>query len=114
MKTDKKLTQLIENLQFLTALMIDQKKISKSSPTQKDKSTPLEPTTVVPTIRRDPPLEGGHFTKIGSMWTLKHDIRSPKLYELLIKTELKGDTDLDLKNFFNHIKMCLNVVTRLI
>ena len=67
-----------------------------SSPTQKDTSTPLDPTTVVPVNRWDSPLEGGHSTKIGGMWTLKHEIRSPKLYDLLIKTELKGDTALDL------------------
>ena len=36
--------------------------------------------------RRAPLLEGGHSTKIGSMWTLKHEISSPKFYELLIKT----------------------------
>ena len=47
------------------------------------------------------------------MWTLKHDISSRKFYELLINTELKGDTVLDIKNLFNHIKMSLNVVTRL-
>ena len=44
----------------------------------------------------------------------KHEISSPELYELLIKTELKGDTYLDLKNFYNHIKMCLHKVTRLL
>ena len=32
------------------------------------------------------------------MWNIKHDISSPKFYKILIKTELKGDTDLDLKN----------------
>ena len=47
------------------------------------------------------------------MWTLKHEISPPKFYELLIKTELKGYTALDIKNFFNRIKMCLNAVTRL-
>ena len=56
---------------------------------------------------------GLNSTKIGGMWTLKHAISSPKLYELIIKTELKGDTDMDLKNFYNHIKVCLNAVTRL-
>ena len=39
---------------------------------------------MVPTNRRYPPLEGGQSTKIGGMWTLKHDIRSPKFYALLI------------------------------
>ena len=48
------------------------------------------------------------------MWTLKHEIISPKFYDILVKTEIKGDTALDLKNFVNHINMCLNAVTRLI
>ena len=47
------------------------------------------------------------------MWTLKHDISSPKFYELLIKTVIKVNTDLDLNNFYNHIKVCINEVTRL-
>ena len=47
------------------------------------------------------------------MWTLKHEISSPRFYELLIKTELKEDTALDLKNFYNHVKMSLNAVTTL-
>ena len=47
------------------------------------------------------------------MWTLKHEISSPKYYEILIKTELKRDTALDIKNFYNHIKIYLNAVTRL-
>ena len=51
--------------------------------------------------------------KIGGMWTLKYEIRSPNFYELLIKTEIKGDTALDLNNFYNHIKICLNAITRL-
>ena len=49
--------------------------------------------------------------KIGGMWNLKHEIRSPKLYYLLIKKELKGDTALDLKNFYNHINMRINLMT---
>ena len=75
-----------ETLKVFTAFMVDQTNISKYSPTQKYTSTPLEPTTVVPTNRRDPPLEGRHSTKIGGMWTLKHEISSTKFYELLIKT----------------------------
>ena len=47
------------------------------------------------------------------MWNLKHDISSPKFYELLVKTGIKVDTDLDLNNFYNHIKMSLNEMTRL-
>ena len=63
--------------------------------------------------KRSPPLEGGNYMKIGGMWTLKHEIRLPKLYELLIKTELKGYTALNLNNLVNHVNMCVNVVTRL-
>ena len=86
---------------------------SKFSPSQKDTSNPPEPTTVVPSTRRSPPLDEGHSTKIGGMWTLKHEINSQKFYELLIKTELKRYTALDLNNLYNHIKMYINVVTRL-
>ena len=60
-----------------------------------------------------PPLEGGHSTKIGGMWTLKHEISSPRFYEVHVKKEIKGDTDMELNNLYNHIKMCLNTVTRL-
>ena len=94
--------------------MMDQTNISKSSPAQKYTLTPPDPNTMVLTNRRAPPFEGGHSTKIGGMWTLKHEIISPKFYEILIKTELKGDTTIDLENFFNHIKICLNAVNRLI
>ena len=61
----------------------------------------------------DPPLEGAHSIKSFGMWTLKHEIVSPKFYEILIKTELKGDTYLDLNKFYKHINMCLGAMTRL-
>ena len=111
--TNEKITLLTENLQVLTSLMTDKTNISKSSPPKKDTSTPTYPTTVIPTNKRAPPLEGGISYKIRGMWTLKHEISSPKFCELLIKTEPKGDTSLDIKNFYNHTKMCLNAVTRL-
>ena len=66
--------------------MMDQTNISKSSPDQKYSPKPLDPTTVVSSNMRAPPLDGGHSTKIGGMWTLKHKISSPKFYELLINT----------------------------
>ena len=110
MKVTEDLKEMIESA--ITSMM-DQIKMSKSSSSQKDFPKPLETTTVVPDNRRDPPLEVGHSTKIGGVWYLKHEIRSPKFYELLIKKELKEDTAMDLKNFYNHINMCLNVVARL-
>ena len=57
----------------------------KSSPTEKDSPKPPDPTTVVLDNRSYPPLDDGKSTKIGDMWTQKHDISSPKFYELLIK-----------------------------
>ena len=117
--TDEKMTKLSEDFKTIFAVLSDQINKSNqintmsSSSTQNDTLTPTDPTTMVLSNRRDPPLEGGQYTKIGGMWTLKHEIRSPKFYELLIKKELKGDTALDLKNLFNYIKMCLNAVTRL-
>ena len=116
MKTYEKLTNITEDLKVLTeniTSMMDQTNNSKFSPSQKYTSNPPDPTTVVSDNRRATPLGGVHSTKIGGMWTLKHEISSPKFYEILIKTELKGDTALDFKNFYNHIKMCLNAVTRL-
>ena len=113
MKTDEKLTQLIETLNNFTAFIMDQTNNYKSSPNQKDTSTPPDPTAVVPSNKKGPPLEGGHYTNICGMWTLKHEISSPKFYELLINTDLKGDTVLYIKNFYNKIKMCINAVTRI-
>ena len=57
------------------------------------------PDTLFLANKKAPPLEGGNSMKIGGMWTLKHETNSPKLYEILIKTELKGCTALDFKNF---------------
>ena len=66
-ENNEKIRVLTENLQVLTEMMIDKNNISKSSPDQKDTSTPPDPTTVVPTNRRDLPLKVGHSTKIGCM-----------------------------------------------
>ena len=86
MKNDEKLTQITETINNLTAFMMDQTNNAKLSPTQKDTSTHTYPNTVVPANKRGPPLEMGYSPKIGGMLTLKHEISSPKLYEILIKT----------------------------
>ena len=93
---------------------MDRIRVLKSSPDKKDPPKAQDPTTVVPDNKNAPPLEDGHSTKHGGMWILKHEIRSQKFYEILIKTLTKGGTDLDLKNFYNHINMCLNAMNRLI
>ena len=64
---------------------MDNINILKSFPSQKDSPKTLEHATVVPANKRAPTLDDGHTTKIGGMWTLKHDIRLPKFYKLLIK-----------------------------
>ena len=117
--TDEKMTKMSDDFKTMFAVLSNHMNKSNqintmsSSSTQKDILTPPDPTTVVPANRSATTLEGGHSTKIGGMWTLKHEISSPKLYDLLMKIELKGDTALDLNNLYNHIKMFLNTVTRL-
>ena len=81
------------------------------NPSQKniERNKPKYHGTVVHGNRKVPPLEGENYQKIGGMWTLKHDISSQKLYELIIKTDIKGYTDIDTKCFYNHTNMCINV-----
>ena len=89
MKTDEKLKNITEYLKVLTATitsMMDKTTNSRFSSAHKDTYNPTDPTNVVPDNWRVPPLEIGHYTKIFGMWTLKHDISSPKFYELIIKT----------------------------
>ena len=45
-----------------------------------------DPTNSVPAKNKAPPLEGEYYTKDGGMCTLKYKTRSPKFYEILIKT----------------------------
>ena len=111
--SDEKMTKFTEEFKTMLAAIADHINTLKSSSTQKDSPKPPYPTTVVPVNRRDPPLDGGQSTKVGGMWTLKQEISSPRFYELLVKTELKGDTALYLKNFHIHINISHNAVTRL-
>ena len=111
--SDEKTKNLIQDLTGMITSIIYQIKFSKSSPDKKDSPKAHDYTTMFPSNKKAPPLEGGHSTKIGGMWNFKHEISSTKLYELLIKKELKGSTDMDLKNFYNYVKTCLNAVTRL-
>ena len=54
--------------------------------------------TLLSDKKNAPPLEVVNRTEIGGIWTLKHEISSPKFYEIIIETELKGDTDMELNN----------------
>ena len=69
---------------------------------------------MVPDNKRAPPLNSGQYTESGVMWNLKNEIISPRFYDLLTNTELKVDTALDLNNLYNHIKICLIAVTRIL
>ena len=81
---DEKMKNIKEYLTEMITSMADQIKTSKSSPDKKDSSKAQDHTTVVPANKKAPPLKCGHSTKNGGMWNLKHEIRSPKFYELLI------------------------------
>ena len=58
----------------------------KHSPTQKPSPKTLDPITVVLSNRRDLTLGSVQYMKISEMWKLKHEIRSPKNYVLIINT----------------------------
>ena len=83
---DENMKNITSPLTEMITSMMDQIKISKSSPYKRDSPKYQYHTTVVLFKNKAPPLEGGHSIKIGGMWNLKHDIRSPKLYEFLINT----------------------------
>ena len=80
----------IYNLTAMVGKMLDQIQILNCLSYKMDSLQDEDYTNMVPDNKKDPTLEGGHSTKIGGMWTLKHEIKSPKLYKLLIKTDLKG------------------------
>ena len=61
----------------MLAAIADRIHTLESSSTHKYSPKPTDPTNMVPANRRSPPLDGGNFMKIGCMWTLKHEIRSP-------------------------------------
>ena len=108
--TKKKYSDMNEIKRMLTK-MTNQKQ--NSLPDKKDIPKNQDLTTAFLDNNKAPPLEVGHSTKIGEIRNIKHEISSSKFYEILIKTELKYETDMDLNNFYNHIKTCLNAVTRL-
>ena len=51
-----------------------------------DSTKDQDPETAVLDNKKVPPLEGGDYSKCFGMWNIKHDIISPKFYELIIKT----------------------------
>ena len=61
--SSNKMENLTEELKAMIRSMMDQIKISKSSPCKKDSPKAQDPTTVVPANKKAPPLEGGNSTK---------------------------------------------------
>ena len=57
-----------------------------SSRDRMDTPKAQDPPTAFLANKKATPSEGGYSTKFGGMWTFKHEIISPKFYELLIKT----------------------------
>ena len=86
---DKNILKIIEDfkavLVSIITLRMYQINMLKYSPAQKDSTKPHEPTTMVQAKRRAPPLDGENSTKIGDMWTLKHEISSQTFFEIFIK-----------------------------
>ena len=80
-------------------------KFDNTSPNKAEEKNPQDSTTMVCANRNAAQLEGGHYKKIGGMWTLKHEISYLKFYEIITKNEMKGDNDIYIKIFKNQIKM---------
>ena len=74
--SDEKMKNLKEDSTEMITSIMDQIKIPRSSPDKKDSPKAHDSTTMVSANKRAPPLEGGNSTKIGGMWTLKHEIIS--------------------------------------
>ena len=83
---DKKIYSAPEDLKEMISPMVDQIKMLKYSPDQKDSTKAQDPTTVVLNNNRDPPLEGENYTHNGGIQKIKNETYSPEFYELLIKT----------------------------
>ena len=79
-----------------------------TSPNNVETNNPQYSSYVVHSNRIFPSLE-----KVGLMWNLKYEISSQKFFGIFIKINLEGVTDIDIKNFYNHIKVWLNTITRL-
>ena len=98
-KTHKTLWSDINNPKKIMAqIMVKMEKLS-SEKVEPSKSQDTE--NVVPANKKYQTLEGGHSTRKYGMWDIKHEIISPKFYELITKIELKRDTALYLNNFYN-------------
>ena len=82
-KLDKKDSKLDNIIEIIKNIMY-QNQNSNYPPENMDSPYDQGTTTVFLDEKKALPLEGGNSTKNGYLGTLKHDIRLPKFYELLI------------------------------
>ena len=84
---NKKLTKHDSDLDKIK-ILLKQVLVQNQTPLPENMDEPKVqyPTTVFTANKKASTLKGGNYTKNGVMWTLKHEISSPKFYELLIKT----------------------------
>ena len=82
----KKQVYKLDNLMAIMENMMDHIQISDPSSENMDSPKAQGPNTAVLDKKKAPSLDGGHSTKIGGMWNIKHEINSPKFYELIINT----------------------------
>ena len=75
-KTYKDTDYKLDNIEKQIEKLID--KLENSSPNIMETRNPKDCAAVVHGNRKFTSLEGGNFNTIGIMWTLKHDISSPK------------------------------------
>ena len=87
---DGKVIKITEEFKVVIASSIlsimDKINTLKHSTTHKTSPKTLDPTTVVPSNRRDLKFGSVKSMKISGMWKLKHEIISQKIYVLLINT----------------------------
>ena len=88
-KLDKKDSKL-DNITTMINHTMYQNKNSNYPPDNMYSPLTQSPNTVFLVTNKALPLESGNSTKNIYLWTLKHEISSPKFYELIINTELKA------------------------
>ena len=74
-KIDSEYTKMKSDMKQINTMltyMMSQKQ--NSSPENMDPQNPQDPSTVVPHNKKAPPIEGERSTRIGGMWTIKHEI----------------------------------------
>ena len=69
---DDIIKKLTEDLTEMITSMMYEIKILTSSPDNNYSPKPQDPTTVIQSNKKSPPLEGGHSTKIGGIWNIKY------------------------------------------